>query len=327
MPQANLNRYLPFLIWLVASGSYWHQLASHFPIALAMLFGSYIAGSTPMGGGTVGFPVLVLVFDMPSSLGRNFGLAIQSIGMVSASVFILCKRSPIEWKLLRGALVGSLLGTPFGAIWIAPHISDLAVKLIFAVIWASFGLMHLVKISEIARFQGLSASWQSWDLPIGFSIGVLGGIVASITGVGIDMIIYVVLVMLYRADLKIAIPTSVILMAFTSIVGITTNLLLAHFWPVQYQVDLEVFYSWLAASPVVAIGAPFGAFVVSLIPRAPTMIIVSLLCLVQYVWTVVHEQVSGTSLVVSLLGIAFMNWAFIILYRLGSQSQSGECSR
>ena len=41
-------------------------------IAAAMAVGSYFAGSTPMGGGTVGFPVLVLLFDGPATLGRDF---------------------------------------------------------------------------------------------------------------------------------------------------------------------------------------------------------------------------------------------------------------
>jgi uncharacterized protein len=68
-----------FLIWLVAFyavwllivslGGYWGKVIAHWPIALAMSFGSSIAGSTPKGGGTVGFPVLVLIFDMPGSLG------------------------------------------------------------------------------------------------------------------------------------------------------------------------------------------------------------------------------------------------------------------
>jgi len=44
-------------------------------------------------------------------------------------------------------------------------------------------------------------------------------VTASLTGVGIDMIVYCVLVLLFRADLKVAIPTSVIVMAATSLMG------------------------------------------------------------------------------------------------------------
>lgn len=210
-----------FLIWLaifysvwlllVFVGGYWQEVVSHWPIALAMSLGSYVAGSTPMGGGTVGFPVLVLLFDMPGALGRNFGLAIQSIGMVSASIYILSSRRPVAWGLLKPALLGSLIGTPLGAAFIAPFVPDLLVKLLFAIVWASFGIMHLLKINELVRAEGLGPKASTRARYSGFSIGIFGGIVAAITGVGIDMLIYAVLVLLFRADLRIAIPSSVIL--------------------------------------------------------------------------------------------------------------------
>ncbi len=322
------KRLIPFICWLglfystwlaiMWLGNYWSVVGEHWAISLAMLFGSYVAGSTPMGGGTVGFPILVLLFDFPGALGRNFGLAIQSVGMVSASIYIFCTRRPLEWTLLRSALVGSLVGTPLGAAFVAPHISDLWVKMLFAVVWASFGLMHLVKLAEIVGYSGISRGWQKLDQPIGLAIGLLGGVVSAITGVGIDMIIYAVLVLLYRADLKIAIPTSVVLMAFTSLVGIATNLLLSQLFPDLFHVSIEVFYSWLAAAPVVAVGAPFGALVVNLISRTPTLVFVSVLCLAQFAWTAVHERLSIQTLTLSMLGIAAMNLCFYSLYRWGN---------
>lgn len=160
-----------FVLWLlvfysawmaiVVSGDWWDTARGHWPIGLAMALGSYFAGSTPMGGGTVGFPVLVLLFDMPGSLGRSFGLAVQSIGMVSASVFILCARRPLAWNVLRPAFAGALLGTTLGAALVAPFVPDLWVKLIFAVTWASFGVMHLIKLREIVGFTGAGTGLES----------------------------------------------------------------------------------------------------------------------------------------------------------------------
>lgn len=322
-----LRQLRPFLIWLVlfyaawltivAVGGYWETVRSHWPIALAMSFGSYIAGSTPMGGGTVGFPVLVLLFEMPGSLGRNFGLAVQSIGMVSASIYIFTVGRPLHWSLLRPALYGALVGTPVGAAFVAPLIPDLWVKLLFGVVWASFGIMHLVKLRELISAQGISHHWRRWDGSIGWTVGLVGGVVASITGVGIDMLIYATLVLLYRSDLKIAIPTSVVLMAFTSLVGIGSNVALARIFPQGYAVEPAVFANWLAAAPVVAVGAPFGALVVEWISRTPTLLLVSALCILQFVWTLVQEQVSGTTLVVSLLAVLAFNGVFHVLYSFG----------
>lgn len=290
------------------------------------MLGSYVAGSTPMGGGTIGFPVLVLAFDYPGSLGRNFGLAIQSIGMVSASIYILCMRRPIDWGVLRPTLMGAALGTPIGAYWIAPVIPDLWVKLTFAVIWASFGLMHLVKLNELIGHTGENAKWRPWDFPIGFMVGIVGGVVSSITGVGIDMILYAILVLLFQADLRIAIPSSVIAMAATSVVGISTNIILGQIEPERFLVKPEVFYSWLAAAPVVILGAPIGAWVVNHIDRRPTLILVSLLCLGQFVWTVISERVTGWALMGAIAAVMLVNALFHVLYRLGGADSEAPVS-
>lgn len=313
-----------YTIWLalVSVGDYWATVGEHWPIAVAMAFGSYVAGSTPMGGGTVGFPVLVLLMDFPGSLGRNFALAIQSIGMVSASIYIFAYRRPLDWGVLNPALVGTLIGTPFGAACIAPFVPDLWVKLAFAVLWASFGIMQLAKMKEFVAAQGESERWRPWDRPTGLIVGIAGGILASVTGVGVDMLIYAALVLLYRADLKVAVPTSVVLMAFTSVVGIATNLALARFLPARYAIDPEVFANWLAAAPVVALGAPFGALIVNLIPRTPTLVVVSLLCIAQFVWTLVDERVTGWLLVAALAGVIVNNLLFRQLYQWGRATRS-----
>lgn len=335
------KRLSPFLFWLagfyltwlliVIQGGHWGTVISHWPIALAMSFGSYVAGSTPMGGGTVGFPVLVLLLDMPGSLGRNFGLAVQSIGMVSAGIYILTVRRPLHWRLLKAGMLGALIGTPLGAAFIAPYFPDLWVKLLFGVVWASFGIMHLVKLKELVGAEGITQHWRRFDWPIGLGVGLTGGIVSSITGVGIDMIVYATLVLLYRADLKISIPTSVCLMAFTSVIGIAVNVLLSRIRPDIYQLDPEVFANWLAAAPVVALGAPLGALVVELISRKPTLLIVSALCIIQFVWTLIHERVTGLTLVGSILAVVLCNGVFHMLYSFGHSpeaydDQSSDCN-
>ena len=272
--------------WLVFGHGRWEVVKAHWPIATAMAFGSYVAGSTPMGGGTVGFPILVLLFDLPASLGRDFGFAVQSIGMTSASIFILARRRPLAWSMLQGAMVGSLVGTTAGIFLVAPHVPELWIKLVFAVVWASFGVLHLYRINEIASHVGMTEFDERWDFRVGLWIGVLaGGLVASVTGVGIDMVLYAILVLLCRADLKIAIPTSVVIMAFTSLLGIAVKNLFTGVQP-------GVFENWLAAAPVVALGAPLGALVVELIGRKPTLLVVAALCVGQFVWTCYNERAS-----------------------------------
>ena len=104
--------------WMVSALAGWHvsKLYSHWPIALAMSLGSYFAGPTPMGGSTVGFPVLVMLQGEPSGMGRDFGFPIQSIGMVSARLFIWSQGIRFHGSLRRWPLLGSMLGTPTGLI-------------------------------------------------------------------------------------------------------------------------------------------------------------------------------------------------------------------
>lgn len=313
----------PFLVWLalfysawlaiVFAGEHWSTLRSHWQIALAMAAGSYVAGSTPMGGGTVGFPVLVLLMDLPATLGRDFSFAVQSVGMTSASLYILCTRQPIEWPMLRAALLGSLIGTPLGIVFVAPLASETFIKLLFACMWCSFGLLHLRRIKEITSYEGMTPHDQAFDHRAGFVVGLAGAsTVASITGVGIDMMIYLVLVLLCHADLKIAIPTSVLLMAFTSLVGITVKSLTGTVQPGTFE-------NWLAAAPVVAVGAPFGAWVVSRVGRRPTLMIVSLLCVAQFVWVLVHERntLTAWSVAAALLGVFLFLLVFQEMYAYG----------
>lgn len=283
--------------WLAIGQGRWPQVKAHWPIALSMALGSYVAGSTPMGGGTVGFPILVLLFGLPASLGRDFSFAVQSIGMTSASIFILARRQPLAWSILKGSMLGSLVGTPLGIWFIAPLIPELWIKMVFAVVWASFGVLHLYRIGEISGHVGMTEFNERWDFRLGLTLGVLSGAtVAAVTGVGIDMVLYAALVLLCRADLKIAIPTSVVIMAFTSLLGIGVK-------SVSTGVQPGVFENWLAAAPVVCLGAPLGAFMVDLIGRKPTLIFVAILCVGQFVWTCYAERAS-TGILGFLLALA-----------------------
>ena len=302
---------------LMTAGRLWDGALAHWPIAVAMAAGSYFAGSTPMGGGTVGFPVLTLIFGLPASLGRGFALAVQSVGMTSASIYILSSRKAVDWALLRPALSGATFGVPFGATFVAPYAPDLGIKLLFAVVWASFGIIHLTRFKEIVEPEGGRPPHGPLDRPIGLGVGFVGGIVAALTGVGIDMMIYAALVLFFRTDLKVAIPTSVILMAYASLLGTASNLVLGHLFGAPYGVPHEVFLHWIAAAPVVALGAPFGALVVDRIGREPTLILVSVLCVAQFVWIVLQEKVTGPPLVAALIGLGVLCGVFAGVIALG----------
>ena len=75
--------------------------------------------------------------------------------------------------------------------------------------------------------------------------------IVTVAGVGIDMLIYASLVLAFRVDPKVAIPTSVLAMAFNSVLGLAIQ---------QGTTGIEagVWGNWLAAAPVVVLGASLG---------------------------------------------------------------------
>jgi uncharacterized protein len=319
-----------FAVWLlllytawaviVLSTGFWSVVCAHWPIALAMAGGSFVGGSSPVAGGTIGFPLLVYVFNQPASLGRTFSLAIQSIGMVSASIYILTRGRTIEWRILRFALLGSAVAMPLGMCWVAPNVADSSVKILFSIVYASFGLLLLVRLQSIVANEGPSQTYFAMDPAIGFLVGALGGLLASVIGVGADILLYGTLVLLYHTDIKVAIPTSVILMAFTSVVGAGCSILEALCLPASRDLIIDVFPYWLAAAPVVAVGGPLGSLVSRFVPRRIILGTVAVLCLFQYFWTCYHEHLSYRALVLAAVGVMTLNIALHLLFMFGRRS-------
>ena len=59
-----------WLVYVTASGQ-WGRVGDHWASAVTMVFGSFVAGSTPQGGGAVAFPVFTKVLDIDASVART----------------------------------------------------------------------------------------------------------------------------------------------------------------------------------------------------------------------------------------------------------------
>lgn len=301
-----------FLVWtlLVAGSGLWPQALAHWPMAVVMVLGSIVAGSTPMGGGSVSFPVLALAFGQPPGDARDFALAIQAVGMTSAMVFIAARRIPVHWRVLAWTAAGATAGMTAGTLLVAPRVPAPIVKLLFACLWMSFAVLILAKNSEICAFERSRRVGPRAAAILGLAVGAAGGVVASIIGVGIEMMLYTTLVLLYRCDPNIAVPTAVSGMAIGSVIGAALHVAIG-------DVPQEVFFNWLAAAPVVIVGAPFGAYLVTVVPRIRMLYFVAALCVLQFVWTL--RQVAPGSREWSFVAAALLvaNVAFYVLYRVG----------
>jgi uncharacterized membrane protein YfcA len=252
-------------------------------MAVVMILGSMVAGSTPMGGGAVSFPFLVFWLHIRPDTARTFALAIQALGMTSAMVFILCRRVRIQTRMLVWTIAGAAAGMLIGTLIIAPRIAPNFIKLTFACMWMSFAILTMVRNRELCSISGAVPVEGSTALRSGLIVGIIGGIIASIIGVGVEMTLYTVLVLLYRTDLKIAVPTAVSAMAMTSVMGIAMHFAIG-------DIPRDVGMKFLAAAPICIFGAPIGTYILHVIPRVKTLYFISILCVLQFIWTLYSLQ-------------------------------------
>jgi len=255
-----MNKIMIWPVWAVAVLTTWLYLIltgpgfalydTHWLYALMMVFGSAVAGFTPEGGGAVAFPILSLYFNIPPTAARDFSLAIQSIGMVSAAIWILTRKGH-DLRTFRHIpfyavvnMVGFVLMTAVAGAFAFKIIQMLFVGLALAFIVAYLvsrgrGMVDDVELSG-TRFVTFAV----------FSF--IGGCASAMFGTGSDMLIYIALTCYYGMKEKISTDISIVLMAVITVFGIAYRGLFLD------AVHPDVYLMWLAAAPVVLFFAPFG---------------------------------------------------------------------
>jgi uncharacterized protein len=304
---------LAFLaVWavLVTVLGYWREAGLHWPISVVMALGSTVGGATAIGGGSVAYPFLVLLFHRPATMGRDFAVAVQAIGMTSAMILMFCRGIRLQGRLLFWNGVGAALGLLAGTYVIAPLVPDTTAKLLFASLWLSYGLLLMVKNREFGSLDAHPRMSTAGMIRFGLTIGVAGGLATSLIGGGLDMMTFAALTLLFRSDLKIGIPHAVSSMAIGSVMAATLHAVTGH-------VSQEVLFSWLAGAPVALVAAPVGTLILTLVPRVRMVYAVSVLCMIQFVWTIsrVHPTESEWMLVAVVIAAALI--AFCVLLAVG----------
>lgn len=232
----------------------WSVIYHHWQVSVTMIFGSIIAGATSEGGGAIAFPVFTKVLQISPGDAKVFSLAIQSVGMVAASIAILMMRIKVLWSVIGWVSLGGVFGMLIGALLLSPVLAPDIIRMLFTVMAVSLALTLTLLNSGFRLSNTAMPLISAREAGILLIAGVLGGTVSGLVGSGIDMICFSVLVLLFRVCESIATPTSVILMAINSLAGV-----LLHFVALN-GINEQVHAYWLAAVPVVVVGAPLGAF-------------------------------------------------------------------
>lgn len=301
-----------WLAWVLLAG-HEGRVADHWRAALTMVFGSFIGGSTPLGGGAVAFPVFTKLLDISAPVARSFSLAIQAVGLGAAAVTILLARRPIEGRGvvigLSAAAVGFVAAqllagdgeTPF---W-SPTIPAAYVKVTFTLLLAA--MSYVVLLSLRSQQRGTERV-PVWNLRVfcGLCIaGLIGGVVSSMIGTGANLLVFFFLVVLCGLHPRVGVPTAVVTMAGVSMLG------LAMLGVADGQLDIglaatgevvsvggatvdplpgrqfDLFGLWLASIPVVVWGAPLGTWFASVLREDRLVAFVGVMAAVEVVTTVI----------------------------------------
>lgn len=265
------------------------RVLSNWEASITMLFGSFLAGSSPEGGGAVAFPVFTKALEVPGPIARTFGLSIQAVGMTMASIAIVLSGRRFH---RRAALIGSVaaiagfsiaiyaLGRPDELFW-PPSIGSAWVKATFSIVLATTSVIMIQHLRHGDASHPVEMPWNArLDLAL-IAVAGAGGLLASLTGTGANIVVFLFLVAIADVGAKTALPTAIMIMTAVSLVGFVV------FGLFDGQLDMQVLNDrvtsvsgiatdldannhdllglWLAAVPVVVWGAPLGSLAASLV--------------------------------------------------------------
>ena len=302
-----------YVIWYVFMDFYnhWHLFVQYWQVSVTMIFGSMVAGSTATGGGAVSFPVLTKLLEVNSHDAKLFGLMIQSVGMSSACIYMWAKKVPILWCVIPSVIMGSTLGiiVSHGAIandnTLCKMIFTTTVTLFMAVLLYSSYFHHRVSLESVRK--SILFNFKEF-----FLVGFIGGMIAGKVGSGVDIILFVVLTLVYRVDERFSIPTTIVCMAISSVIGFGYYLMVD-------DISSVVFDYWLVSIPVVAVGAPLGACILQRCCRNHVVYFMVFLVVLDLISSLFFIRLTIEHIYILFAFLVFCSFIFVALINKGNR--------
>jgi uncharacterized protein len=319
-PTPNQKKKIPYLYFLfftivlsvwavyVSSNNLYYLIEKHIGAVITMVFGSFIAGSSPEGSASVAYPVFTLYLNIEPSVARNFAFAIQSLGMTSATLLILGLKLKVDWNYIMYVTIGGAIGLVFGTYYVIPLVSPPMAKLFFVSLWLSFGLVLWYENRKPQRivFEIIN-NFSTDDIYRLLIFGLIGGIISSLFGTGINIFTFCLMTIYYRIDEKVAVPSSIIIMTLETILGFFIHAgLIGDF-------QESAFEMWIACIPFVIIFAPLGSFVISKLPRKAIATFLYCILIIQFFGALWVIKPTFNQLIICILTIILGITTFLYL--------------
>ena len=335
------------VIWLVyvISTDEFGRALNRWPAALTMAFGSFLAGASPEGGGAVAFPVFTKVLDVPPAVARSFALAIQAVGMTTASVVILLTGRPVESRAIVLGTVAGSAGLVFGLIVLGDsgtpfwesRLPAAYVKVTFTVMLAAMAFL-MFQTRQQREYGAMSMGSWTTRIWVGLVVAAfVGGLLSSLIGTGLNALLFLFMVGMLDMHPRISVPTSVVTMAAVSVVGVLI-LGVGH-----GQLDVVLGTSgdviavggtavtpvaasshdlrglWLASVPIVVCGAPLGTYVVHRLHEEWLVLFLGALATIEVVSTIVLVEALRTDIALVAYGVTSLTVSVVGIHLLASK--------
>ena len=258
---------------------------------VAMVLLGMVLGLIGAGGSILTVPVLVYLLEIPASQATGYSLAIVgATALVGGFEYLRCNQSNLRMALIFGA--PAIISVYLTRRYIFPAVpdpvmqfenfilsKDVMVMLVFAVFMfiaaiamirsggggtATEGLPERVKLNYLLLFFG------------GFVVGILTGFI----GAGGGFMILPFLVLMGGLPIKIAVGTSLLIIAAKSVIGFIGEA------QVAYSIDYN-FVALVTLLPVV--GILFGAYLNKRVPAGKLKIAFSWFVLAMGIYIVIKE--------------------------------------
>ncbi len=195
---------------------------AHIIILLAAgILTGFFSGLLGVGGGSIMIPAQDIVYtamgvpeDMTIKLA--FGTCLLVILPTAISgAWRHHQKGVVQWKL--ATVMGSCtLIAAFGGATLATHLPGAGLKIAFGIILLATGIKMLTAQppeGEQQEFRDNPWLWLAWAIPIGFATGIMG--------FGAGILIVPILVLALGLKMHRAVATSLAIMIFSSIGGVT----------------------------------------------------------------------------------------------------------
>jgi len=311
-------------------GALWNELfVKYYPMTLAMIAGSLIAGSTPLGGGVVAFPIAVLVIGFKPPEGRDFTVLIQSVGMNAAAYLIMLKKGHLlDFTLVMCFFV---MGIPGVLLGLSLNLSPFYIVLTFQILVLEFAFVFFylnvlaprsspsavpTAVSKTKADEedfSTSKAWYAYGAMVVFAFA--GGFLTANVGSGSDIILYAFGLLVWNpmvppsrrySDLSLTASSVVVMGLLSAVTTVCRGL--------SGNIETEVLYCWGATAWLVCFGAPLGSLLLTPGLRAQLRIAFYFLAIAQFIGFAVLKIQAKTQAWIIFACVTAAMWTYLAVH-------------